>query len=158
VALTRASLTLQKSARTFSAQTFLASTGPGRTVREYRRGETIYEPGDACDAVFYVQQGGVRLSARSAAGDVVVADLTPGDFFGEGCLGRQLVRTGTATAVTPALILRVGKDRMAHVLSCKSSMSDRLVAHLVSINARMEEDLTSQLFKASTVTKGRGDA
>ena len=98
--------------------------------------------------MFYVQHGGVRLSARSTAGDVVVATLAPGDFFGEGCLGSQLVRTGTATAVTPAVILRVGKGRMVNVLSSESSMSDRLVAHLVSSNARMEEDLTSQLFEA----------
>ena len=154
----RISRTPPTAARTFSACTFLSSAGPGRAVREYRRGETIYQQGDAGDAVFYVQRGGVRLSARSTAADVVVANLAPGDFFGEGCLRSQLPRTTTATAVTPALILRIGKDRMTHMVSRESSLSDRLVTHLVSSNARMEEDLASQLFKAFTMTKGRGSA
>jgi CRP-like cAMP-binding protein len=134
----------------------LASAGPGRTVREYRRGETIYQQGEAGDSVFYIQEGGVRLSARSTTADVVVANLAPGDFFGEGCLGTQLPRTSSATAVTPALIVRVGRDRMTHLVSCQSSMFDRLVAHLASSHARMEEDLAVQLFKTHTVTKGRG--
>ena len=37
----------------FNAQAFLASAGPGRTLREYRRGESIYQQGEAGDAVFY---------------------------------------------------------------------------------------------------------
>jgi CRP-like cAMP-binding protein len=156
VARTRAVCTPTKPVRAFNALTFLASAGPGRTVREYRRGETIYQQGEAGDAVFYIQRGGVRLSARSTATDVVVANLAPGDFFGEGCLGNQLPRTSSATAVTPALILRVGRDRMTHLVSCESSMSDRFVAHLVSSHVRMEEDLALQLFKTNTATKGRG--
>ena len=106
--------------------------------------------------MFYIQQGGVRLSARSTAAVVVVANLAPGDFFGEGCLGSRLPRTNSATAVTPALILRVGKDHMTQLVSCESSMSDCLVAHLVSSHARMEEDLALQLFKTNTLTTGRG--
>jgi CRP-like cAMP-binding protein len=140
----------------FNAHAFLASAGPGRTVREYRRGESIYQQGETGDAVFYIQWGGVRLSARSTAADVVVATLAPGDFFGEGCLRSRLPRTSSATAVTPALILRIGKDRMTQLVSCQSSMSECLVAHLVSSQARMEEDLASQLFKTHTLTKGRG--
>jgi CRP/FNR family cyclic AMP-dependent transcriptional regulator len=140
----------------FNAQAFLASAGPGRTLREYRRGESVYQQGEPGDAVFYIQQGGVRLSARSTAADVVVANLAPGDFFGEGCLRSELPRSSSATAVTPAWILRVGKDRMTHLVSCESSMSGRLVTHLVSSYARMQEDLAMQLFRINTTTKGRG--
>jgi len=41
--------------------------------------------------------------------EAVVALLGPGDFFGEGCLAGQAVRVGSATAITPSVILRVAK-------------------------------------------------
>ena len=53
----------------------------------------MYSQGDACDAVMYIQAGGVKLSVLSKTGrEAVVAMLGPGEFFGEGCLAGQPVR------------------------------------------------------------------
>jgi CRP/FNR family cyclic AMP-dependent transcriptional regulator len=95
----------QASKRTprFNAQAFLDSTGIARKAIDYRRGDTIFAQGDACDSVLYVQHGGVKLSVLSKSGrEAVVAMLGPGDFIGEGSLAGQPIRMGSATALTGA--------------------------------------------------------
>jgi CRP/FNR family cyclic AMP-dependent transcriptional regulator len=134
----------------FDAQAFLDSAGISRTIVEYRRGETIFTQGDVCEDVLYIQTGGVKLSVVSKTGrEAVVAMLSPGDFFGEGCLAGQPVRMGSATALTPSLIMLVGKEKMVRLLHKQHAMSDRFIAHMLSRNIRIEEDLIDQLFNSS---------
>ena len=134
----------------FDAQAFLDSSGVAKTVMEYGRGETIFTQGDACEDVLYIQTGGVKLSVLSKTGkEAVVAMLGPGEFFGEGCLAGQPVRMGSATAITPSVILAVGKAKMVRLLHQQHAMSDRFIAHMLSRNIRIEEDLLDQLFNSS---------
>jgi len=136
--------------RPFNARAFLDSAGLPKTAVEYGRGETIFTQGDACDDVRYIQSGGVKLSVVSKSGrEAVVAMLGPGDFFGEGCLTGQAVRMGSATAITPSAILRVGKSKMVRLLHQQRGMSDRFISHMLSRNIRIEEDLIDQLFNSS---------
>ena len=134
----------------FNAQAFLDSTGVPKTVAEYGRGETVFTQGDACEHVFYIQGGGVKLSVLSKNGrEAVVAMLGPGDFFGEGCLAGQPVRMGSATAITPSVIMLVAKQKMVRLLHKQHAMSDRFISHMLARNIRIEEDLIDQLFNSS---------
>jgi CRP/FNR family transcriptional regulator, cyclic AMP receptor protein len=135
---------------TFNAQAFLGSAGIARKIVEYRPAEVIFTQGDPCDSVLYIQRGGVKLSVNSKTGrEAVVAMLGPGDFFGEGCLAGQPVRMGSATAITGSTILLVDKDRMVRLLHKQHALSDRFIAHMLSRNIRIEEDLVDQLFNSS---------
>ena len=134
----------------FNAQAFLDSAGLSKTIAEYARDETIFTQGDACDHVMYIQSGGVKLSVLSKTGrEAVVAMLGPGDFFGEGCLAGQPIRIGSATAITPSVILLIDKARMVRLLHKQPSMSDRFITHMLARNIRIEEDLVDQLFNSS---------
>ena len=134
----------------FNAQAFLESAGVAKTVVQYGRGEAIFTQGDPCEHVLYIHSGGVKLSVLSKTGrEAVVAMLGPGDFFGEGCLAGQPTRMGSATAITPSVILLVGKDKMVRVLHKQHAMSDRFIAHMLARNIRIEEDLIDQLFNSS---------
>jgi len=134
----------------FNAQAFLDSAGLAKTIVQYGRDEVIFTQGDACEHVLYVQSGGVKLSVLSKRGkEAVVAMLGPGDFFGEGCLAGQPVRMGSATAMTPSAILRVEKAQMVRLLQRQHEMSDRFIAHMLTRNIRIEEDLIDQLFNSS---------
>jgi CRP/FNR family cyclic AMP-dependent transcriptional regulator len=144
------SRTTSKNGHTFNAQAFLDSAGIARRIVEYGRGDVIFSQGDICEAVLYVQQGGVKLSVLSKAGrEAVVAMLGPGDFFGEGCLAGQPVRMGTATAITPSTVLVIEKDRMVKLLHKQHALSDRFISHMLGRNIRIEEDLIDQLFNSS---------
>ena len=139
-----------KAAPAFNAQAFLESSGLSKTIKEYRRGENIFTQGDTCDDVMYIQTGGIKLSVLSKTGrEAVVGMLGPGDFFGEGCLAGQPVRMGSATAITPSVILLVAKERMVRLLHRQHEMSDRFIAHMLARNIRIEEDLVDQLFNSS---------
>lgn len=134
----------------FNAQEFLESAGIAKQVVKYGRNETIFRQGDACDDVMYIREGGVKLSVLSKIGrEAVVAMLGPGDFFGEGCLAGQPFRIGSATAITPSVILLVKKATMIRLLHKQHAMSDRFITHMLSRNIRIEEDLIDQLFNSS---------
>jgi len=133
----------------FSAPAFLDSSGIAETIVEYRRGETIFTQGDTCEDVLYIQTGGVRLSVSKTGRQAVVRMLGPGEFFGEGCLAGQSVRMGSATAITPSVIVLVGKGKMLRLLREQRAMSDRFISHVLSRNIRIEEELLDQLFGSS---------
>ncbi len=134
----------------FNAQAFLDAVGGPRSSSQYGRGEVIFAQGDVSKDVMYIQAGGVKLSVLSKNGkEAVVAMLGPGDFFGEGCLAGQRIRMGSATAITPSIILLVPKTRMLRLLHEEHSMSDRFIAHMLTRNIRIEEDLVDQLFNSS---------
>lgn len=133
--------------RTVDVQAFLDSTGVASASGSYRRSETIFAQGDPGDSVFYIQAGGVKLSAVSTAGrEAIVAILGPGDFFGEGSLAGQSTRKTTATALTPTTALIIGKAEMIQMLRTEHVLCDAFIAYMLSTNIRMEEDLLNQFF------------
>jgi CRP/FNR family transcriptional regulator, cyclic AMP receptor protein len=134
----------------FNAQGFLDSAGLSKKIVEYGRAEAIFSQGDHCDSVMYIQKGGVKLSVLSKTGrEAVVAMLGPGDFFGEGCLAGQPLRIGSATAITPTTVLVIEKKQMVKTLHDEHALSDRFIAHMLSRNVRVEQDLIDQLFNSS---------
>jgi CRP/FNR family cyclic AMP-dependent transcriptional regulator len=134
----------------FDLQVFLDSTGVFTRVVEYRSSQKVYSQGSPATSVMYVQKGGVKLSVVNGVGkEAVVAILAQGNFFGESCLAGQNLRMGTATTITPTTLLVIEKNEMIRVLHAEHAFSDRFVAHMLSRNIRIEEDLIDQLFNSS---------
>ena len=134
----------------FEVQAFLKSAGmSARTVR-FATGAVVFAQGAQANSVFYLQEGGVKLSVLSSGGkEAVVAMLGPGDFLGEGCLAGQPLRMGTATAVMRTALLRIPKRAMVRMLHEHPAFSDRYREHMLMRNIRLEEDLVDQLFNSS---------
>jgi CRP/FNR family transcriptional regulator, cyclic AMP receptor protein len=136
--------------RDFDPHVFLATIGEGRKVLTFSRKQAIFAQGDAADAVFYIQEGKVRLTVVSKAGkEATIGILKEGDFFGEGSLAGQPFRMGSATAMTDCAILRIAKKGMMEALHREHQFSDLFVAYLLARNIRYEEDLVDQLFNSS---------
>jgi CRP-like cAMP-binding protein len=63
----------------FDPQKFLAKVGEGKIVSTFRRHQIVFSQGEIADAVFYIQQGKVKLTVVSEQGkEAVVAVLGPG--------------------------------------------------------------------------------
>jgi CRP/FNR family cyclic AMP-dependent transcriptional regulator len=136
--------------RGFNPKSFLATIGDGRKKVAVRKKQTIFAQGDAADAVFYIQKGQVRLSVVSKDGkEATIAIVSEGNFFGEGSLAGQLLRMGSAVAMTECELLRVDKKTMMAALHREPTLSDMFVAYLLARNIRYEEDLVDQLFNSS---------
>jgi CRP/FNR family cyclic AMP-dependent transcriptional regulator len=139
-----------KNGREFDAQSFLATIGEGRKAMLFPKKHTIFTQGDPADAVFYLQTGKVRLTVVSKSGkEATIGILSDGSFFGEGSLAGQLLRMGSATAMTDCAVLRIEKRAMVQTLHREQALSDLFVAYLLARNIRYEEDLVDQLFNSS---------
>ncbi len=129
---------------------FLKATGIAARPVRHGVGARVFAQGAPANSVFYLQEGRVKLSVLSTSGkEAVVAILSAGDFFGEGCLSGQPVRMATATAVAVTTALRIRKADMQRLLHEHREFSDRFISHMLIRNIRIEEDLVDQLFNSS---------
>jgi len=134
----------------FDPRKFLATVGEGKQVQSFSKRQTIFTQGAPADAVFYVQEGKIRLTVVSKSGkEATLGILNVGDFFGEGSLAGQPLRMGSATALTACKLLRIDKKEMMLALHREHTFSDLFVAYLLARNIRYEEDLVDQLFNSS---------
>lgn len=139
-----------KKEREFDPKKFLATIGAGRKSVTFGKKQTIFTQGEVADAVFYIQNGKVRLTVVSKAGkEATLGLLNEGEFFGEGGLAGQPLRMGSATALTDCELLRIDKKAMMLALHREHKFSDLFVAYLLKRNIRFEEDLVDQLFNSS---------
>jgi CRP-like cAMP-binding protein len=134
----------------FDADAFLSSVGSGRSTIKFKSGTGVFRQGDPADAVFYIQKGKVKLTVVSEQGkEGVIAMLSAGDFFGEGCLAGQPLHIASAAAMSDSVIVRIEIDTMIRVLHEEPKLSEMFMAFLLSRNIQFEADLVDQLFNSS---------
>ncbi len=134
----------------FDPAVFLATAAVGREISRHSRREVIFAQGDDADAVFYIKKGKVKVAVLSKQGkEAVVALLGPNEFVGEGCLIGQPKRLATASAMTECETMRVTKAEIQRVLHEEPTFSQMFVSHILTRNARVEEDLVDQLFNST---------
>jgi CRP/FNR family transcriptional regulator, cyclic AMP receptor protein len=139
-----------KRKRSFDPKVFLATADVGRSISNYGPNEVIFAQGDPADAVFFVEEGKVKITVISEQGkEAVLAIHQNGDFFGEGCLTGQPRRLATVAALTECTIMRLAKDAIVSVLHDEPRFSDLFMSYLLTRNARVEADLVDQLFNSS---------
>src|ERR1700726_1543250 len=112
---------------------FSSGTDLGGKVSRYRAKQNIYTQGAPAYTLFYIQEGGVRLTTRTKhQPSAVTAILGVGDFFGELCLAGYPLRMSTAVALTASSIRTIKKKNMLKLLRKSSKTSNSLVAYLLS--------------------------
>jgi CRP/FNR family transcriptional regulator, cyclic AMP receptor protein len=134
----------------FDAHAFLISVGAGRVTKKYKAKKTIFQQGDPADAVFYIEEGNVKLMVVSQQGkEAVIALLGAGDFFGEGCLAGQRLHMASARTMTGSTVAKIEKDTMIGVLHDEPKLSELFMSYLLTRNIKFEADLVDQLFNSS---------
>jgi CRP/FNR family cyclic AMP-dependent transcriptional regulator len=134
----------------FDPKTFLSTIDGGKKIVTFPQKKKIFAQGDFSDAVFYIQEGKVKLTVGSKLGkEATIAILNEGDFLGEGCLIGEPLRPCSATALTDCSVMRIEKKTMMGVLHREHTFSDLFVAHLLTRTNRYEADLVDQLFNSS---------
>jgi CRP/FNR family transcriptional regulator, cyclic AMP receptor protein len=140
----------QKLSRGFSSHAFLTLPGPGKTIKKYPPKHAVFSQGDSADAIYYLQEGKIKLTVVSAQGkEAVVSILEKEHFFGEQCLTGQTVRMATATVLEEARVLRITQARMIQTLRDEPTFSALFLQYVLSHSLRVEENLVDQLFNSS---------
>jgi len=112
---------------------FSSGASLGGKVSHYREKQNIYKQGAPAYTLFYIQEGGVRLTTRTKhQPSAVTAILGVNDFFGELCLAGYPLRESTAVALTASSIRTIKKQTMFQMLRKNNKTSNSLVAYLLS--------------------------
>ena len=117
----------------------------GGTVSRYRAKQIVYSQGTPAFTLFYIQEGGVRLTSRSKhQPSAVTAILGVGDFFGGLCLVGLPLRMSTAVALTSSSIRVIKKESMMQMLQ-KKKLSNTFVSYLLYCLKKYEDHVAELL-------------
>ncbi len=96
--------------------------------RRLRRGEVLFEEGDAGDRLYVVTEGKVKLGRRSGDGrENLLAVLGPGSMFGELSLFDPGPRSATVTAVTDCVMQTLSHDELGRWLNGRPEVARGLL-------------------------------
>jgi CRP-like cAMP-binding protein len=137
--------------KSFDPQGFLATEGPGRSIRRHTARQVFYSQGGPADSVFYLQSGRAKLTVLSKRGkEATVTMLASGDFFGEESMaGAGGLRTASAMAVSVCVALKIERAQMLRVLHEEHAFSDFFMQFILTRGIRTQADLVDQLFNSS---------
>ena len=103
----------------------------------YKAGETIFHEHDRGDALYIVEEGNVRIWVMDEdVHEVTLAELKPGDFFGELAVLDRGERSSSATAITDIHLHRLSSDDFQQFLI---DHPDASVDVICEIAARMRQ-------------------
>lgn len=136
-----------------------------RAVRKhYCAGDTIFAVGAEGQAMMAIAAGVVRISYPTARGRaVVLADLGPGEVFGEVALLDGRERSATATAVTACEVVVLERCHVVPVLRERPDICMRLLDLLCARLRRSDERMADIAFSqlparlAKTILSRAGD-
>jgi serine/threonine-protein kinase len=110
--------------------------------RVFQTGEVIVKQGDEGDRAFIIQRGYCRVFKVINGEQVAIADLKPGDVFGETSVFAHTPRTATVQAITDVTAQVVTRDVFSEELGMASSMG-AFVTALASRFVSTDEELRS---------------
>jgi len=103
----------------------------------YKAGDTIFHEHDRGDALYIVEEGRVRIWVMDEdVHEVTLAELNPGDFFGELAVLDRGERSSSATAITDIHLHRLSSDDFQKFLI---DHPDASVDVICEIAARMRQ-------------------
>lgn len=115
-------------------------SGPDNTVVQVRRafervfapGETIFEEGDAGEALFVIQSGEVELSRRALTGRHTIANLGAGEFFGEMCVVMGEPRSARASAKCKTRLFELDGETLEAMCVDRPEIAIRIISRLTA--------------------------
>ncbi|MDW8247294.1 MAG: cyclic nucleotide-binding domain-containing protein [Sandaracinaceae bacterium] len=109
--------------------------------RTFDRGEVIVAQGSEPPGLYLIASGAVRVSTvdPSDGEDIVIADLGPGDVFGEISVVLRQPATATVCAIFPTVAFELSRDRFREVIRKYPA----LLAELYELATSRAEELRS---------------
>jgi CRP/FNR family cyclic AMP-dependent transcriptional regulator len=100
--------------------------------KSFATGEMIFEEGDDGDVLYIIQAGEVELTRRGISGRHPVANLGPGDFFGEMCVVMGERRTARATSVGEVRLLELDGETLEAMCIERPEIAIRIISRLTA--------------------------
>ena len=113
----------------------------GELGRKYSDNEVIFKEGDIGDAMYVIQSGKIKITKKTASGDLTIATLQDGEIFGEMALFDRLPRSGTARASGNARVLSIDKNKLFASISRDPTLVFKLLDSMSRRIRRIDEEL-----------------
>ena len=103
--------------------------------RTYLKGETIFTQGDIGRALFIVFSGKISLARLDpdTQKNLVIAEVHPGEFFGEMALLEEMPRTATAIALEDTKVFMLFKIKLETLLFARPAIGVVIATQLAKI-------------------------
>jgi CRP-like cAMP-binding protein len=98
-----------------------------RFLKHFTKGTVLFSEGDEGEEMYFVRSGKVVIKKRVPHGDVVVAMLEKGDFFGEMAVLERIPRTAGAEMVEDGDLIVIGSDVLADMLKEHPEIAVRML-------------------------------
>jgi CRP-like cAMP-binding protein len=109
----------------------------GSEQRDFTRGDTLFNAGDAADAGFVVQRGAFRV--EDDGGAEIVAG--PGALIGELALVVEMQRPSSAVALEHSSVIRVARSLFQRVLESDPEAARRLRDEFANRTSQIASDI-----------------
>ena len=122
---------------------------------EVKPREIIVNRGDEADKFFIVAKGKVEIFSPGPTGNVVLAILGPGSYFGEIGMIRPGGRAASAQALSPTTLLSLDRQHFDEALAQAPQLREALEASADTLTGRSREaaiDLSSRVEGEQTLT------
>lgn len=113
-------------------------------VKKYSADEVFFQQGDPGASMYIILTGRVEVLSRNMDGSFVqVAQLMPGDFFGEMSLLEKQPRSATVAALEETIVIELTEANFNHVISRYPEFALNIMKGLSSRVRRVTEGLTT---------------
>ncbi len=96
----------------------------GLSARNIASGTMVVRQGESGDSLFLIREGTLEVQVGPAGH--VVAQLTPGSFFGEMSLLTGAPRSASVRARTSGVLIEVSKERLQPIISRRETLAEEL--------------------------------
>jgi CRP/FNR family cyclic AMP-dependent transcriptional regulator len=110
-------------------------------VVTYEPGQVLVRKDDVGDAAYVIIKGDADVSVPADGGDIIVAELHDGDFFGEIAILCDTPRTATVIAKNELTALRIRKEPFFELLRQFPEMAVEMTRLLAERLTRTTADL-----------------
>ena len=114
-------------------------------ARKYNIDETIFYAGDSGHEMFIILKGKVGVLINSIDGfPIKVAELGPGDFFGEMSLLEGMPRSATVEALEDCIVMVINENNFEKIIAQQPNLAYRIMKGM-SGRLRKQNEEISQL-------------
>jgi len=98
-----------------------------RFLKHFTKGTALFAEGDEGEEMYIIRSGKVAIKKRVAHGEIVVAVLEKGDFFGEMAMLEHIPRTAGAEVVEDGDLIVIGSDIFGDMVKSNPEIGVRML-------------------------------
>ncbi len=127
-------------------------------MKQFPKGTVLFDEGDEGEDMYIVRSGRVAIKKRVVHGEITVAVLEKGDFFGEMALLERIARTAAAEMIDDGELIVIGSDVFGDMVKSNPEIAVRMLRKYSMRLREMTKQLEELKLDALAPVAGEGQA